>query len=726
MLDETGRRVCATAVAFLLTIAGTAAPKYSGGTGEPNDPYQLATAADLIALGETPEDYGRCFVLTADIDLDPNLPGRKVFSRAVIPNEKDPTSLYQADSFSGTFDGQGHRIANMTISGTHRLGLFGRVDDGAAISRVGLESVRVTGTEYDVGALVGSNGGHVSDCYSTGIVASRGESVGGLIGQNSGPITRCHTAGVVNGSWRAGGLAGQTSYGAITDSCSTATVNGINAVGGLVGLSFSDSLSNSYSTGTVTGDIIVGGLVGYQVYSVIADCYSTGSVSGRSSVGGLVGFAEVNGFEGRGVFNSYSTSSVSGVVMVGGLMGENAWAPVCNSYSAGPVNGKEQVGGLVGYEWPGKHGDDVTVHNSFWDTGTSGQVVSAGGTPRTTAQMQDPNTFLDAGWDFLGETNNGLLEIWRMPSEVGYPLLAVPPEPNGRGTPEDPYLLATALDFRAVRYRPAASYRLVSDIDLSGTTWSAAVIPTFSGSLDGQHHRITNLTISGGYFLGLFDHLAPGAVVCDLGLENINVSGRGSDIGGLAVQSWGTVLNCYASGAVTGGVYVGGLIARNSGSLRCSYSRVAVSGVFTVGGLVGTVSRYGSVEDCYAQSRATATSSAGGLVGGIDGVVLHGHRDLGQIRRCYATGEVKGLFSGGLVGSAEFGEVSSSFWDASTFGQMTDVPGTAKTRSEMQTAATFLDAGWDFVGETANGTEDIWWIEEGEDYPRLWWEDASR
>jgi inhibitor of cysteine peptidase len=40
----------------------------------------------------------------------------------------------------------------------------------------------------------------------------------------------------------------------------------------------------------------------------------------------------------------------------------------------------------------------------------------------------------------------------------------------------------------------------------------------------------------------------------------------------------------------------------------------------------------------------------------------------------------------------------------------------------MQTAKTFLDAGWDFVGETTNGGEDIWKIAEGLDYPRLWWE----
>lgn len=41
---------------------------------------------------------------------------------------------------------------------------------------------------------------------------------------------------------------------------------------------------------------------------------------------------------------------------------------------------------------------------------------------------------------------------------------------------------------------------------------------------------------------------------------------------------------------------------------------------------------------------------------------------------------------------------------------------------DIQTASTFPEAGWGFVDETENGTEDIWWILEGQDYPRLWWE----
>jgi len=40
----------------------------------------------------------------------------------------------------------------------------------------------------------------------------------------------------------------------------------------------------------------------------------------------------------------------------------------------------------------------------------------------------------------------------------------------------------------------------------------------------------------------------------------------------------------------------------------------------------------------------------------------------------------------------------------------------------MHTASTFLEDGWDFIDETTNGTEDIWRIDEGQDYPRLSWE----
>jgi hypothetical protein len=90
---------------------------------------------------------------------------------------------------------------------------------------------------------------------------------------------------------------------------------------------------------------------------------------------------------------------------------------------------------------------------------------------------------------------------------------------------------------------------------------------------------------------------------------------------------------------------------------------------------------------------------------------------------CYSTGAVNGSYRvGGLVGFSWVECATASFWDTQTSGQATSAGGIGKTTAEMQTAATFLDAGWDFVGEVANGTEDLWWILEGKDYPRLWWQ----
>jgi len=60
-----------------------------------------------------------------------------------------------------------------------------------------------------------------------------------------------------------------------------------------------------------------------------------------------------------------------------------------------------------------------------------------------------------------------------------------------------------------------------------------------------------------------------------------------------------------------------------------------------------------------------------------------------------------------------------SFWDTQTSGQVTSDGGTGKTTAEMQMESTFTDAGWDFVAESVNGTEDIWSICEGVDYPKL-------
>ena len=243
----------------LLATTSVAHAQYSGGSGEPNDPYQIATATDLIALGETPDDYDKHFIMTADIDLDPNLPGRKVFDKAVI-------APYRVSPFEGVFDGNDHQILNMTIWGVIHIGLFGSVGTDGEVLNLGLEGATVAGaagwapvgvavshftegSDY-VGGLVGLNDGHVSGCYCTGVVTGE-TSVGALAGRSNGSVADCYSAASVGGNTYIGGLVGYNG-GGITGSYSTGEVDGGQDVGGLVG-SNGGGITGSYSTGEVDG-----------------------------------------------------------------------------------------------------------------------------------------------------------------------------------------------------------------------------------------------------------------------------------------------------------------------------------------------------------------------------------------------------------------------------------------------------------------------------------------
>jgi len=138
------------------------------------------------------------------------------------------------------------------------------------------------------------------------------------------------------------------------------------------------------------------------------------TVIGRMRVGGLVGL------KGDGdVSNSYATGSVSGSIDVGGLVGLNGAGNVSNSYSTSSVTGDAHVGGLVGLNWG-------TVSNSFWDTQTSGQATSDGGTGENTTQMMGIATFSDAAWNItavaLNKTNPAY--IWNIVDGLTYPFLS--------------------------------------------------------------------------------------------------------------------------------------------------------------------------------------------------------------------------------------------------------------------------------------------------------------
>ena len=299
---------------------------------------------------------------------------------------------------------------------------------------------------------------------------------------------------------------------------------------------------------------------------------------------------------------------------------------------------------------------------------------------------------------------------------------------GGTGSLNNPYFIYTSKQLNTIGAEPNdwdKHFKLMADIDLSGFYYDAALIApdvnsndpafqgtSFTGVFDGGGHTISNFTITGESYLGLFGRAEYQAQIKNLGVVDVNITGA-DYLGGIVGFSKGNITNSYCTGTINGDQRLGGLSGRNWGNITASYNSAAVTGNDDIGGIAG--GNYGSIANCYNCGAVAGNWDVGGLVG----------ENYSTIATCYSTCTVSGeTRTGGLVGyNYQDSIITSSFWDVETSGQsISDGGGTGLTTAEMQMAGTFLDAGWDFVDETANGTEDIWWILEGQDYPRLWWE----
>ncbi|MHC4575427.1 MAG: GLUG motif-containing protein [Planctomycetota bacterium] len=660
-----------------VVLSGTvwATGNYDDGDGSPGNPFQINTPAQMDEIGQHSEDWDKCFILTADIDLS-------AYTGTSFHIIGTPT---WPDYFMGVFDGNGHTISNFTYTstGTDYIGIFRRT--GGRIKDLGLINPNVdAGSGNIVGGLVGSlsEGPGISNCYVEGGSVSGTTNVGGLVGYMRQTISNCYATASVSGTTNVGGLVGQTAYKA--------------------------TIKNCYSEGSVSADDNVGGLVGIN-YQEVINCYSTASVSGTTKVGGLVGYG----------------------------------VPVCAS---------------------------------FWDTQTSGQSTSGGGKGKTTAEMQMASTFI--GWGGCG--NEG---VWVLDEGNDYPRLWWENKPGqplpteslsdfvaGAGTEEDPYLIETGEQMNLVgvfRCERIKHFKLTADIDLSaymGTSFNMiGVGPStgFCGVFDGNGHTISNFSYNSNNtdYIGIFGFLRyhpsgpAGVEIRDLGLIDPNVdAGTGNNVGSLLGKNERSITGCYVEGgSVSGNDYVGGLVGTGGGISNCS-SNAGVSGHWYVGGLVGTgggisncssnasvsgdkyvgglVAKSGGISTSYSTGTVSGTGEVGGLVGTTSGISnsysggLVGTMSGGTISNCYSTGNVSGVSPevGGLVGYKEAGAVTDSFYDMETSGQEKSDGGIGLPTAFMQMASLFTSIGWDFVGETANGTDDFWDICDGTNYPKLAWE----
>ena len=591
---------------------------YSGGSGTVTAPYRIATAQDLIDLGNTPSDYDKHFDLVANIDM-----AGTTFSDAVIASGED---YYGDDAdgtrFTGDFNGNGHVIRNLTItslnSGGNYIGLFGYIYGQARIHHLGMENCTIRTDGAYIGAIVGRNqSGRIHDCYADCRITGDRSHVGGIVGE----------------SW----------YG---------------------------SVINCYSHGRIEGDMSVGGIAG-RIYADMRTCYSTAQMTGRFQVGGIVG---------------------------------------------------DGMGGAISL--------------SFWDVESSGTSVGFGGLGRTTSEMKRASTFI--GWGDAWTIREG----WDYPrlaweNAVGAPLSNIPARTySGAGTEANPFRLSQPKDLLTLGARMSdwtGCFELVRDIDMSGVS-GYLPIGRFEGAWNGNGHTIMDLTIDHGIetpFVGLIGHAYRGEV-SNLRIVRPVIRGK-YFCGALAGSCRETVLTDCSSedGSVQADVFAGGLVGANDkGSVNACFNSSDVEASQYAGGLSGYA--YGPVADCYNNAAVTATLDyAGAIVGWSQS----------DVTDCYNVGLIAcpGVHVGGMIGKFQIGTMSNCFWDKQTSGvaagYVTD-PGAyggpgimvnsgGKTTAQMKTRATYVSAGWDFVGEMGNGTDDIWKMPSAYGYPLLAWQEES-
>ena len=461
------------------------------------------------------------------------------------------------------------------------------------------------------------------------------------------------------------GLFGYVYGGQIHDvGVENADMTGYSDVGALVGENNTGTIQYCWSSGTAEALGSIGGLVGKNTSGTISNCQSSTSIISRSgSAGGLAGQ------------NYTASGSVTPAIMT------NCSASGTVTANGGSYN--TSAGGLVGSNQINNADIVESVISNCSATGsvtaTSSKYARAGGLV-------------------------GLNQACRI---TGC---------NASGA------VTSSMSYNSSTYLDDGGY---------------------TGGLVGLSFKNSTIT----------DCYATGSVTGTGG----SPAGVGGLVGGTGTGStddaFNTITNCYATGDVTGGgglyyVCVGGLVGRNCTANpttmtgnnetafidKCyatgniygkGYVGEGKSGKVYVGGLVGrnytgsAATHDGIISNCYARGSVTGESGdstartyVAGLVG-TNETVSSTYDSI--IENCYATGAV-------LIGSGNDGSISiyglagpgvqsatiSSFWDTETSGTSSTYTGTGQTTAQMQTRSTFTDAGWDFVNETANGTDDIW------------------
>jgi len=252
---------------------------------------------------------------------------------------------------------------------------------------------------------------------------------------------------------------------------------------------------------------------------------------------------------------------------------------------------------------------------------------------------------------------------------------------------------------------------LDNDIDLSDIDWTPIGTESrpYTGTFDGGTYTITGLTVNQTREnVGLIGCIGSNGTVKNVKLENVNITGDGYFVGGVAGTNYGTIENCSVDGTLTNNRhYLGGVVGNNYGSIiGCSSSGTITGTSPNVGG-IGGQSVGGTIMACYSVANIKGRSSSGGVLG-------QTNRETVVIACYHAKGNVTGEQSrmiGGVIGW-NYGKVTACYWEnnqgqgigdnqGSTTIETTKVDGTYVTWqtavAAMNTALQSAGSGWQYV-----------------------------
>ncbi|AQQ70195.1 hypothetical protein SMSP2_00538 [Limihaloglobus sulfuriphilus] len=718
------------------------------GSGAKDDPFIIADYVDLMEFAENEQLIGGYYLLVSDIDL-----GGIVFDDSVIDRY-----------FAGQFDGAFHDIKNMnvkTADDTVAAGFF--AGNNGRIQRLGvvdymIDASGIRSSKDSVGGLAACNSGVVRECFTDGSIINTFGSTGGLCGSNFGEIGYSYSESIIEGKADIGCFVG-VDGGFIHDCYS----------GGSITL---DSLyPNSYNVGGFCGNKRGG--------NFIRDCYSTAAVINfdKPSYVGFIG-------DDDWVFDSFWDVETSGVGeagdIYGGLIGLSTEQMQTQSSFEPAFEFADFNTGKIGWYMP-----EDSYPLLYWQNSEASLMPDVSGINIDDAQVVLQGTGFIIGEVKYVDSMTVPVDAVAGISVImgGYVDRAVPIDLfvstgiTGKGTETEPFAVACRADLDMVNRDLTANYIQTADIIIeNGFIYRHTVIAIcedeedvgFSGKYDGRDCVIYNLIINGDKFAGLFGKVDVGGYVCNLNLtnasiDNLNVSSSrdvcGSIVGlnygsivdcsfdglmpgsfncgGICGTNYGLILSCHARGIISSRYSTGGVCAQNAGTILTSSAECEVHGEEEVGGFCGY--NAGDIDSCCSNSKVKAQRGSGGGFCG---------RNQGNITNSYSLGAVEGESTiggfcgendgyisqsysatsapgeddsdmGGFTGSGH--EVMSCFWDIEVSGIETSDSGDGKTTAQMQNTGTFLDAGWDYVGESGNGEFDVWYQRAG-DYPRLHWQ----